>query len=44
MAKLKTKTLGTGKNKINVNEDDYNAGFPLNKYLRDKFINKKKSK
>ena len=43
MAKCETKTLGTGKNQIVVNKSDYDAGFPLNKELREKF-KKNKSK
>ena len=44
MANIETKTVGPGKNKIVVNKCDYDAKFPLNKELKDKFFNKKKAK
>ena len=42
MSKIETKIIGSGKNKIVVNKSDYDAKFPLNKELRDKFFGKKK--
>ena len=35
MSKVDTVLLGTGKNAVLVNKDDYDNNFPLNEKLRD---------